>query len=334
MEKLTAGALFAGIGGFCTGLGTAGIPTIWANELDAHASHTYELNHRKTRLVSKDVRDLTVRGDKLEPVDILTAGFPCQSFSQAGDRKGFEDPRGVLFFEILRLVQEFGKNKPKILFLENAPYLRIGDNGGWFMRISEEIRKAGYWFRESNALELELSEATGIPQFRTRLFLVAFSRDHFRSSRMPDIKPDLSHASELSELVDFKGKQEPHYYLGKDNRYYKMILSQTDNKSVKRVYQLRKYFVRARDHGLCPTLTANMGRGGHNVPFVWDRGGLRKLTEMECLKLQGFVGRKSFRFPEDQTISHRYHQIGNAVPPPLVTLIAKQIKKKFAGAPS
>ena len=121
-KQLSAGALFSGIGGFCLAFKSAGFQTKWANDFDPYACLVYRSNFPKTRLIEKDIRKLSVKKDKLAPVDILHAGFPCQSFSQAGSRRGFEDERGKLFFEIIRLVKEFGPKKPKVIVLENAPY--------------------------------------------------------------------------------------------------------------------------------------------------------------------------------------------------------------------
>ena len=140
---MKCGALFAGIGGICTGFGNAGLPTTWAVEADPHASSTYAKNFPDTRLISRDIREVTVGGDNLEPVDILHAGFPCQSFSQAGAKMGFNDPRGRLFFEVIRLIGEFGANRPSVLVFENAPFLRYGEGGAWFLELQNAIRRAG-----------------------------------------------------------------------------------------------------------------------------------------------------------------------------------------------
>jgi DNA (cytosine-5)-methyltransferase 1 len=104
---MKCGALFAGIGGFCAGFETVGLPSSWAVELDSSAAQTYRHNFPDVRVLEKSVTEIVVRSDDLEPVDVLHAGFPCQSFSQAGERRGFEDPRGRLFFEIIRIVEEF-----------------------------------------------------------------------------------------------------------------------------------------------------------------------------------------------------------------------------------
>jgi DNA (cytosine-5)-methyltransferase 1 len=301
---------------------------MWANELDPYACEVYRANFPKTRLIPKDVRHLSVSRDKLEPVDVLHAGFPCQSFSQAGARSGFNDDRGKLFFEIIRIVKEFGKNKPCAIVLENAPFLTMGEGGVWFLEVSRQLQRAGYWFRDSNAKVLDLFDLSAVPQKRARLFMVAWSVDHFKTGRFTFPEAEVPPRKETSHFIDFEGEQAGEYYLPTNNRYYKMISKEkVDTKKKKHIYQLRKYLVRQKEPGICPTLTANMGWGGHNVPFVWDRRGLRKLTELECLKLQGFP--ESFVFPEQVSSKQRYAQIGNAVAPPVAEMLAHSVREKI-----
>lgn len=322
---MKAGALFAGIGGFCLGFGRAGIQTSWAVELNPSAAATYRENLPQVRLLERDICDVSVDKDDLEPVDVLHAGFPCQSFSQAGRRQGFEDPRGRLFFEIFRLISGFKDKKPKAIIFENAPFLKYGEGGAWFLEVKNAIQRAGYWFRDANAAELNAFTLTSLPQQRSRLFMVALSTDHFRSGRFNFPAEAESQAKRLEDYIDFVGPSPDEYYLPEGNRYHKMILNNVDDRSC--VYQLRKYLVRTKEPGVCPTLTANMGAGGHNVPFIVDTKGLRKLTEYECLKLQGFP--EGFRFPEAVPRAHRYTQAGNAVAVPVAELVAGKVKERF-----
>ncbi len=325
-KNLKAGALFAGIGGFCLGFEKAGIHTAWGVEMDTFAARTYKENTSKTRLIVEDVRDVKVGAHDLEPVDILHAGFPCQSFSQAGERKGFEDPRGKLFYEVIRIIKEFKDKKPAIIVLENSPYLRYGDGGSWFLEVFKEIRKAGYWFRESNYAELDPFMLTSLPQKRNRLFMVGLSSDVFNSSKFCFPRTRDTNIKNLADYIDFDGSLEDDtYYLHDENKYHKMITDKTDDKYC--IYQLRKFLVRVKSPGECPTLTANMGLGGHNVPFIHDAKGLRKLTEYECLRLQGFP--PDFVFPDDVPRAKRYVQIGNSVCVPIAELLAKGVAEKF-----
>jgi DNA (cytosine-5)-methyltransferase 1 len=321
---LRAGALFAGIGGFCRGFHQAGVSTAWAIEVDPFAVATYTANFPDVTALKRDVQEVSVKTADLEPVDILHAGFPCQSFSQAGMREGFQDPRGRLFFEIIRIIREFKDRQPKALVLENTPYLRYGEGGAWFLELQREIQKAGYWFREANCAELNTYDITALPQQRVRLFMVAFSIKHFRSGKFLFPTTKITAPKKLDDYIDFYGAQGDEYYLNSENRYHKMITRKVGNTNC--VYQLRKYEVRAKSPGVCPTLTANMGLGGHNVPFIVDRRGLRKLTEHECLKLQGF---SDFRFPDEVPRARRYTQVGNAVTVPVAELLAHRLTDKF-----
>ena len=312
----TCGALFAGIGTFVLGLKKAGITTLWANEEDSKACETFEYNNAKCRLIEKDVRQLSVRKDELQSVDVLVAGFPCQSFSQAGERDGFGDHRGELFFEIIRIVKEFKSRKPSILLLENVPFLRHGEGGRWFNDIRDEIQLAGYWFGERNVAVINTATVTEIPHRRERLFMVAFSTSAFNSNRFkfPDSSED---RRPLQEFLDIGRVKDDYYFLDENNKYHRKIMKKAKRGNESALYQVRKTYVREISEGLCPTLTANMGLGGHNVPFLLDGGRIRKLTERECARLQG-LDDSEFDFPEDLARSHRYAQIGNAVTVPVV----------------
>lgn len=322
---MKCGALFAGIGGFCLGFEHAGFSTAWAVENNLHAAITYRHNLPNVNLLEKSVTDVRVFEDKLQPVDVLHAGFPCQSFSQAGDRKGFDDPRGRLFYEIIRIVKEFGSHKPKVIVLENSPFLKYGNGGAWFLELQLAIQKLGYWFRPENTAELSTDRLTDSPQQRTRLFMVALSMDTFTSGRFKFPAEGQILPKRMRNFIDFDAHIDDSYYLHDQNRYYKMITGKVTNREC--LYQLRKYEVRAKEEGVCPTLTANMGLGGHNVPFIMNSAGLRKLTEQECLKLQGFPA--SFEFPPSVPIAKRYVQAGNAVSVPVAKLLAKSVRDRI-----
>lgn len=321
----TCGALFAGIGGFCVGFEQAGFATRWAIELDEFAAKTYSANLEHVTLIERSVEAVSVIGDGLEAVDVLHAGFPCQSFSQAGERRGFDDPRGRLFFEIIRLIGEFGEKRPKVLVLENAPFLRYGEGGAWFLELERAIRKAGYWFGPANCAELATNELTELPQQRTRLYMVALSMSAFRSGRFSFPRERDPTPKDMRRWINFDGSVDRDYYLPEANRYFGMISKTVTDREC--LYQLRKYQVRAKERGVCPTLTANMGLGGHNVPFIMNCYGLRKLTEHECLALQGFP--QGFRFPDDVPRAKRYVQVGNAVSVPMAKLIADRVRGRL-----
>ena len=319
---IKAACLFSGMGGFSAALKQEGVNIAWANELDPHACNTYRFNHNGVNLIEKDVRDLSVKKDKLQPVSILTAGFPCQSFSMAGNKGGFDDERGKCFYEIPRLLKEFGVNRPSILIMENVPNLLHGGNGLWFDEIISNIQDAGYWFKKQTCRVLNTVDITGIPQNRPRLFMVAFSTAQFPANffQFPESGCEVK---DIKEFINRRYKAASNSYLPTDNRYYKEIYKSMEEGDKTGIFQLRRYYARANKKRLCPALTANMGGGGHNIPFIKDRWGIRHLTVQECLELQGF---DNYTFPDNVSDKERYKQIGNAVTVPLAAMLVAQAK--------
>ncbi len=177
-KELTFIDLFAGIGGFHLGLQKAGMKCVLACEIDKYARKTYEENHKKhspelfeSGNFVEDIRNINPKS--MTDFDILCAGFPCQPFSQAGQKKGFQDTdddRGNMFFEIMRIVKE---KKPKVLLLENVRHIVKHDNGRTFKIIQETIEKNNYTF---NWKIVKASEH-GLPQHRPRIYMVCFRKD-------------------------------------------------------------------------------------------------------------------------------------------------------------
>lgn len=306
-------SLFAGMGGMCAAAVQAGCEIVYANEFDKFACRTYRHNFEKHFLEEGDVWDVDL--SNVPDHDLLMAGFPCQAFSVAGRRDGFNDERGQLFFRILDFIDE---KRPDMILLENVQNLLTHDKGRTFKRIRKEITtERDYW------MDYEiLNSKDYVPQNRPRIFMVCVKRGIcdllFPKYEFP--RPEKKRPS-LSSIVDFEQEQDEKYYLSSKSKYYELFSEIEKGKT----YQLRRYYVRENKSGLCPTLTANMGGGGHNVPFVRDSRGVRKLTEYECLRLQGFP--EDFDFPEDMGLSHRYKQIGNSVTVPLVRdIIRSQVK--------
>ena len=315
-RELTAGCLFSGMGGLASGLRDAGFTVRWASDNDEYASATFRHRFPDVRFIEKDVRDLSAATDDLAGVDVLAGGFPCQSFSQAGGRGGFDDPRGALFFEIPRLLGEMAPDqRPSLVMLENVPHLLYGAGGEWFDEVQRALRRAGYWFRDSACLVANVKDHTGLPQDRERLFMVAASKAHFSSNPFSASMITQRPRREPLPLSSFIKRSEPgaeEAYLPKENRYYKMISREMDKgESMENVYQLRRSYVREKKQGLCPTLTANMGIGGHNVPFVRDEWGIRKMSVSEVASLQGFEAVESL-FPDAVPEQERYRLVGNA----------------------
>lgn len=323
-SQFRVGSLFAAIGGFSRAFQEAGATEVWANEKDRFAVETFKLNYPSVSCIHKPIEDLSVRGDALKPVHILTAGFPCQPFSVAGEKLGFKDERGMLFLHITRIIREFGKEKPWILLLENVKNFRTHDGGRTFKRVQTEIQKAGYWFSEKDAQILNTSTHSTVPQNRERVFMVAMSCDRFNANtfKFPEPLPEHSTTS-VKSLLDLSHKAEEEFYFKPANQYYKLFAAAMKDGETGEIYQLRRNYVRKNMSGLCFTLMANMGEGGHNEPVIKDRWGIRKLTPRECARLQGYGD--WFKFPPEMSRSQLGKQIGNSVTVPLVRRIAENI---------
>ena len=324
-QKVTVGCLFAAIGGFCRAFQQVGAEVLWANEKDRFATQTFLANFENVPHLHKPVEELSVKGDQLRPVDILTAGFPCQPFSLAGEKKGFQDERGLLFMHIIRIIREFGpQKKPKILLLENVMNFRSHDDGRTFKRVQSEIQRAGYWFSDKDAQVLNTATHTDIPQNRDRIFMVAFSVDHFPCNTF-EFPPALAEGKlrKVRDFLDLGTKAPDSYYFKPGSTYHPHFVEAMAAGSKDSVYQLRRSYVRENKSGMCFTLMANMGEGGHNHPVIKDRWGIRKLTPRECARLQGYED-SWFVIPKDLSRSQISKQIGNSVTIPLVTRLAER----------
>lgn len=309
ISTLKVGGLFAGIGGIELGFKKAGFDISWANELDKNAAITYRKNHTH-KLYEKDIAKLSV--DEVEKIDILTGGFPCQAFSVAGYQKGFNDERGNIFFEILRFIDGL---KPQIIFLENVKNLQKHDKGKTFEIITEELIKRKYFIKYK---VLNSADYANIPQNRERIYIVGFlDKNTYKKFEFPKQK---KLTKKISNFIENKVNEEFYYT---KSRYYEKLKQEMTNKDT--LYQWRRVYVRENKNNLCPTLTANMGTGGHNVPLLIDSKDIRKLTPRECARFQGYDD--SFILPNELANSHLYKQIGNSVTVPVIEAIAKNIKK-------
>jgi DNA (cytosine-5)-methyltransferase 1 len=328
-RRYTVASLFAGMGGFCKAFREEGFEVLWANENDQFAVQTYERNFPDTNLLKKSIEKLSAIADALPHVDVMTAGFPCQPFSVAGSKVGFADERGQLFFQITRLLREFGPQRPKILLLENVPYLINHDRGRTFARMVQEIQAAEYWFSPPrNYAVLDTRLHTDIPQQRERLYMAALSWDHFdiNDFRFPEV---VDNTRDVREFLDLDTRADDWCYFSADSKWGQLFAEAMDAGDPQRVYHLRRHYVREIKRPMVPTLTAHMGDGGHNVPVIRDSWGIRKLTVRECLRLQG-IDEHEFVFPAELSRSQQYKQIGNAVTVPLVRKLAAECKRLLA----
>lgn len=304
-------SLFAGVGGIDKGFKDLG-NLVYANEIDKNAVATFELNF-PIKADNRDIKKVKIK--EIPDFDILLAGFPCQAFSVAGYRKGFEDERGELYFDIVRILRA---KKPSIVFLENVKNLVSHNKGNTFNIIMQSLHDLGYHVKYSI---LNACEYGNVPQNRERIYIVAFkSKNTYKNFNFPMPIPL---TTKISDIVKFNQKVDDKYYYTSDGCYFYDELKQSIiNKNT--LYQWRRKYVRENKSNLCPTLTANMGTGGHNVPLTLTKYGIRKLTPKECFRFQGFSD--NFILP-DIANTHLYKQAGNSVCVSVIRNIAKEIQK-------
>ncbi len=311
---MTVGSLFSGIGGIDLGFQQAGFDIVWANEFDKDATTTYKHNFGEKHLVKRDIRKVDVKD--IPDFDVLVAGFPCQPFSIMGFRKGFNDPRGNLFFEIARVAEA---KKPKVIFLENVANLLEHDDGRSFLTVYNALVPQGYAFRYQLMDSIEYGN---VPQHRTRIFIVAFlDEEKCEKFKFPE-KIELT--VQLNDIIKRNFKHDSFYYYDESSPFYNDLKRIVRDK--KALYKIYDSGVSPKAHYICPTLTANMGTYPNRVPIVLDDYGIRKITPYECLALQGFPN--TYRFPKIPFES-AYKQCGNSVVVPVIRRIAENIKEVF-----
>lgn len=311
-------AFFSGVGGIELGFEETGkFRVVYANEFDKNARITYAKNNPEINLDPRDIHDVEPSNIN-SPVDIIVGGFPCQAFSIAGYRKGFEDERGDLFFELLRFIKD--KN-PEAIFIENVKNLVTHDHGITFKVIREALTANNYFIKWK---VLNAKDYGNIPQNRERIYVVGFkSLKAFNSFEFPY---EIPLTTTLNSLIDFKNQKDDKYYYkdGKQPFYQKLAEAVTDQQTI---YQWRRQYVRANKSHVVPTLTANMGTGGHNVPIILSDTGIRKLTPRETFNIQGYP--KTFKLPEISN-GQLYKQAGNSVVVPVIKRIAENISEALS----
>lgn len=316
MNKLRLASFFAGVGGIDIGFERTGMfSTVYANEIDEYPVKTFEKNF-SLKVDNRDIHD--VKSSDVPDTDVIAGGFPCQAFSIAGYRQGFDDEkgRGTLFFELMRIVKD---KKPDIVFLENVKNLVGHDKGNTFKVILEELDKSGYHTKHK---VLNAMDYGNTPQNRERIYIVAF-KDEDSYNRF-DFPEKIELTKSLKDVIDFDNQVDEKYYYtpGKyANNLYEKLKADMDEEDA--IYQWRRQYVRKNKSGVVPTLTANMGTGGHNVPLVLTKHGIRKITPHEAFNVQGFP--TDFKLPTDMVDSRLYKQAGNSVCVDVIYRIAQNI---------
>lgn len=306
--------LFAGIGGIRLGFERSGFESVFSNDFEPACKITYDLNFETSKLHIEDIRE--IEPESLPDFDFLLGGFPCQAFSIAGHRQGFNDEkdRGNLFFHIAKILEI---KQPTGFLLENVKNLVSHDSGKTFYIIQSILSDLGYFIKFQ---VLNTMDYGNVPQNRERIYIVGF-KDFSQCMRF-SFPTQLPLTVKVEDLLESSVDQK-YYYNGK--ALYDRIKDDVTEEG--KVYQWRRQYVRENKKNVCPTLTANMGTGGHNVPIIKDAYGIRKLTPLECIRFQGFPD--SYRLPDNVSDGHLYKQAGNSVSVPVIQRIAEQIRSTF-----
>lgn len=304
--------LFAGVGGFRLALQNLGGECTFSSEWEISAQKTYFKNYGEVPF--GDISKEEIKSYIPKSFDILCAGFPCQPFSIAGEQKGFNDARGTLFFDIEKITEI---HRPKVLFLENVKNFFTHDKGNTFKTVKAILeQKLNY---KVHAKVLNSMTHANIPQNRERIFIIAIDKEQVSNFNNFTFPNEIKLTKTIHDILD-KDKKEDKYYYQPEHKYFPELIRSVKSRDT--IYQWRRVYVRENKSNVCPTLTANMGLGGHNVPIIKDEYGIRKLTPKECFKFQGYPD--NFLLP-DLADSKLYHQAGNSVTVPLIERIFQEI---------
>ena len=321
--------LFAGIGGIRLGFDRAfgdSIKTVFVSEWDEYAQKTYKANFHDDFEIAGDITKISV--DDIPDFDICLAGFPCQAFSLAGQRKGFKDDykgmaRGTLFFDVARICE---KKKPKVIFCENVKGLTIHDKGRTFEIITETLKQIGYKPFE----QILNSRDFGVPQNRERIYIVAFRNDIAPEEFIFPTPVDSS--KRIKDIIEEKPVAAKYYLSDVYMETLKRHKARHEAKGHGFGYEIRDW-----DDVAGAIVCGGMGRERNLIidkrqtdltPTTHIKGeinkdGVRKMTPREWARLQGF--------PDDFKLVladvHLYKQFGNSVTVPVIEAIAKKVKE-------
>lgn len=297
--------LFAGIGGTRLGFQLTGkTKTVFSSEIDKFAIKTYEANYADT-----PHGDITEIDEKDIPDhDILVGGFPCQAFSQAGKKLGFEDTRGTLFFEIARIIKE---KRPKAFLLENVKNLKGHDKGKTFKVIENTLKELDYAVFNI----LFKAKDFGVPQNRERIYIVGFDKrqvTNYQNFTFPT--PPMTE----TRLGDILEKNVSDKYTISNKLWEGHQRRKAEHKKNGNGFG---YSLFNEDSPYSNTISARYYKDGSEILIEQKGKNPRKLTPREASRLQGFP--KNFIIPVSDT--QAYKQFGNSVAVPVINAIAKEI---------
>ncbi|MDQ7046842.1 MAG: DNA (cytosine-5-)-methyltransferase [Sulfurovum sp.] len=313
--------LFAGIGGFRTGFERNGGSCVFSSEIDAHAQEMYRLNYN-----DEPFSDITKVDEREIPHhDVLLAGFPCQPFSIAGEKKGFNDTRGTLFFDIERILKE---KQPKAVILENVKHFKSHDKGNTLKVVLTALEELGY----TTHWQVLNAKDFSVPQNRERTIIVGalngikFDFSKLERRDMTSIKDILEEDNEAFEYLDEseytlienpKRQASGLIFVGYRNKKIRTKGTRADTLHLSRVHKQPNRIYSSQ--GTHPTLSSQESGGRY---FIYHDARVRKLTLKECYRLMGFAD----EFKHIGSKAKRYNRIGNSIVVPMVEAIAKEVK--------
>ena len=309
MNKLVMIDLCAWTGAFSHVFNEYGVKCVFANDYNDDSEKIFNLNH-DIKLTNTDLNKYKI--SKIPKHDILCQGFSCQPYSIAGKLKGLEDERSEVFFTAIKILK---KHKPKFAIFENVKNLVSHDNGKTFKIVLKAIKKLKYHVK----YKILNTTMTGIPHNRERVYIVCF-----KYKKHHDLFDFNFNACQLNDINDYleDDVDNKYYYSNRFKVYDTVKEGVTRHIDTNTVYQYQRRYVRENKKSVVPCLTANTGKGGHNVPLLKDDNGIRKLTPRECFNLQGFPN--DYELP-DISDSRLYQLAGNAVTVNVVELIVNKL---------
>lgn len=306
--------LFAGIGGFESGLSRTGrFKSVFASDVDITCKWTYDANFDPP-LTLGDIQELDPR--EIPDSDLLTAGFPCQSFSNMGLNRGMDDSRGQLWFKLVEIV---AVKRPKMLLFENVPGLLSNNNGETFRSMMRDLEKIGYHVKYKI---LNSKLYGGVPQNRQRVFM-------FGSTDLELVSlfrfPPLTHRPCVRAILEHGVPRTGPMYVKPGMKHFEiMVRSVTDGNS----FYTWKCGMRKMRDNVSPTITKSMYDINSRVPMVKTKTWPRRVTLREAARLQGFPDKFKFSTRNHERVS--FGHLGNAVTSSLVHRIGEQILRALS----
>lgn len=304
--------LFAGIGGIRRGFEQASggnINCVFTSEWDKYAAQTYIANYPNEK-VHGDITKVDVK--EIPDHDVLLAGFPCQPFSQAGLKKGFDDTRGTLFFDIERILIA---KKPKVFMLENVKRLRTHDGGRTLKVILKHLARAGY---KNVKYEVLNARDFGLPQNRERIFIIGFLDDNIDFSFPKPTKIKTCVGNILQKKVDPKYTISDKLWEGHKRR-------KIENKLKGKGFG---FGMVNKNSEYSNTISARYYKDGSEILVEQFNKNPRKLTPREAARLQGFPDSFKIEVSDNQA----YKQFGNSVPVNTIEAVAREMLKSLEQA--